>query len=99
MTASNATSESSDDSAAPTTGTHALSQEGVSIWLDDLSRGHLTSGYLAELIKTRNVVGVTTNPTIFAAALTDGDAYRDQVALLSRAKRQPRRGHVRPDHP
>ena len=49
--------------------TQKLSDAGVSIWLDDLSRERLTSGNLAELIKTHNVVGVTTNPTIFAGAL------------------------------
>ncbi|MBS6434506.1 MAG: transaldolase, partial [Rothia mucilaginosa] len=50
--------------------TQKLSDAGVSIWLDDLSRERLTSGNLAELIKTHNVVGVTTNPTIFAGALS-----------------------------
>ena len=52
----------------------ALSDAGVSIWLDDLSRERLTSGNLAELIETKSVVGVTTNPTIFASALSDGDS-------------------------
>ena len=49
--------------------TQALSDVGVSIWLDDLSRERLNSGSLAKLIETHNVVGVTTNPTIFAGAL------------------------------
>ena len=49
--------------------TQKLSDAGVSIWLDDLSRERLTSGNLVELIKSKNVVGVTTNPTIFAGAL------------------------------
>ena len=61
----------------------ALSDAGVSIWLDDLSRDRLNSGNLAELVKTRNIVGVTTNPSIFQAALSQGTAYDDQVAALA----------------
>ncbi|RLZ03874.1 transaldolase [Kocuria tytonicola] len=68
-----------------TTPTQKLSDAGVSIWLDDLSRQRLTSGNLQELIDTKNVVGVTTNPTIFAAALADGESYREQVAELAAA--------------
>ncbi|PPK66743.1 transaldolase [Actinokineospora auranticolor] len=59
-----------------------LSDAGVSIWLDDLSRERLTSGNLAELIRDQHVVGVTTNPTIFASALADGEAYDAQVREL-----------------
>ena len=66
-----------------TTPTQKLSDAGVSIWLDDLSRQRLTSGNLQELIDTKNVVGVTTNPTIFAAALANGESYREQVAALA----------------
>ncbi|WP_424825040.1 transaldolase [Rothia mucilaginosa] len=62
-----------------------LSDAGVSIWLDDLSRERLTSGNLAELIKTHNVVGVTTNPTIFAGALSKGAAYAEQMRELAAA--------------
>ncbi|GAA1403127.1 transaldolase [Pseudonocardia kongjuensis] len=61
----------------------ALSAAGVSIWLDDLSRERLTSGNLAELIEDKHVVGVTTNPTIFAGALSDGAAYDEQVRELA----------------
>ena len=60
----------------------ALSDAGVSIWLDDLSRSRLNSGNLAELIAEKSVVGVTTNPTIFAAALTNGALYAPQLAEL-----------------
>lgn len=60
-----------------------LSAAGVSIWLDDLSRERITSGNLAELIAQRHVVGVTTNPTIFATALADGEAYDEQVRGLA----------------
>lgn len=62
--------------------TAALSAAGVSIWLDDLSRGRITSGNLQELIAEKNVVGVTTNPTIFANALTNGADYAAQVKEL-----------------
>ncbi|MDO5691851.1 MAG: transaldolase [Pseudomonadota bacterium] len=61
----------------------ALSDAGVSIWLDDLSRERLTSGNLAELIATKSVVGVTTNPTIFASALSNGESYAEQLAGLT----------------
>ncbi|TFC79149.1 transaldolase [Cryobacterium sp. TMS1-20-1] len=62
-----------------------LSAAGVSIWLDDLSRERINSGGLQDLIKNSNVVGVTTNPTIFAGALAKGEAYTDQVATLAAA--------------
>ncbi|GAA3321805.1 transaldolase [Paeniglutamicibacter sulfureus] len=65
--------------------TQALSDAGVSIWLDDLSRERLTSGSLEALIKEKNVVGVTTNPSIFHAALSDGESYAAQVAELAAA--------------
>jgi transaldolase len=61
----------------------ALSQAGVSVWLDDLSRTRIQSGNLAELIATKSVVGVTTNPSIFQAALSKGSAYDDQVNELA----------------
>jgi len=60
-----------------------LSEAGVSIWLDDLSRERLDSGNLAELVKNDHIVGVTTNPSIFAAALAEGDRYDDQVRELA----------------
>jgi transaldolase len=60
-----------------------LRDAGVAIWLDDLSRELLRSGELARLVNERGVVGVTTNPTIFASALVGGDAYDDQLAQLA----------------
>ncbi|MFD9316497.1 transaldolase [Streptomyces sp. NPDC060053] len=60
-----------------------LSAEGVSIWLDDLSRERIASGNLAELVETRNVVGVTTNPSIFQAAIGSGEGYEEQLADLA----------------
>jgi len=63
----------------------ALSDAGVSIWLDDLSRERLATGNLADLVKTKSVVGVTTNPTIFASALKNGERYESQVQKLAAA--------------
>ena len=60
----------------------ALSAAGVSVWLDDLSRERIESGNLAELVATRSVVGVTTNPSIFQAALSKGHAYDAQTTEL-----------------
>ncbi len=62
----------------------ALADAGVSIWLDDLSRERLTSGGLARLVEEQHVSGVTSNPTIFAKALSDADDYAGQVADLAR---------------
>jgi transaldolase len=61
---------------------HQLAQAGVAVWLDDLSRRRLNSGGLAKLVE-RGVVGVTTNPTIFANALQYGSDYKGQLAELA----------------
>jgi transaldolase len=60
-----------------------LVDAGVSIWLDDLSRQRLTSGNLESLIHDQHISGVTTNPTIFAKAISDADAYAEQVSRLA----------------
>jgi len=60
-----------------------LSDAGVSLWLDDLSRQRLQSGNLKELIATKHIVGVTTNPSIFQAALKDGASYQKQLDELA----------------
>jgi transaldolase len=57
----------------------ALADQGVSVWLDDLSRTRIDSGSLRQLIDTLGVVGVTTNPSIFQLALATGDAYDDDL--------------------
>jgi transaldolase len=62
-----------------------LAANGVSIWLDDLSRSRIVSGGLKDLITSRSVSGVTTNPTIFAGALSKGEGYEAQVAELAAA--------------
>ena len=61
-----------------------LSDAGVAIWLDDLSRERLVSGGLAELVRDKHVVGVTTNPTIFQKAISGSSLYDDQVRDLAR---------------
>ncbi len=61
----------------------ALSDAGVAIWLDDLSRQRITSGNLAELIREHELVGVTSNPTIFAKALSNAEDYDPQVRELA----------------
>jgi transaldolase len=64
-----------------------LADAGVSIWLDDLSRERIETGNLADLVREKSVVGVTTNPTIFASAIADGERYDEQVATLVAAGR------------
>jgi transaldolase len=61
----------------------ALTEAGVSIWLDELSRDRLTSGSLADLVAHDHVAGVTTNPTIFAKAIGEGGAYEAQLRDLA----------------
>jgi transaldolase len=60
-----------------------LSQAGVAVWLDDLSRDRIRSGNLQSLVDEYSVVGATTNPTIFAAAISGSDSYDDQVHALA----------------
>src|SRR3954462_14759272 len=60
----------------------ALADAGVSIWLDDLSRGRIETGNIASLVSEKSVVGVTTNPTIFASAIANGERYDEQVRKL-----------------
>ncbi len=68
-----------------TASTNSLAELGVSIWLDDLSKDRLTSGSLAALMASHTVVGVTSNPTIFASAVAGSDSYRDSIAALQSA--------------
>ncbi|MFC5204433.1 transaldolase [Streptomyces kaempferi] len=60
-----------------------LSDAGVSVWLDTLSRERIISGSLAELISSRHVVGVTTNPTIFRDAISHGAEYGARMSELA----------------
>ena len=59
-----------------------LARLGTSTWLDDLSRERLDSGNLRELLDTKSIVGVTTNPAIFAAAMSSGTSYDADIAAL-----------------
>ncbi|MGZ4592065.1 MAG: transaldolase [Actinomycetes bacterium] len=61
-----------------------LSAAGVSVWLDDLSRLRLATGTLHALVRDRHVVGVTSNPTIFAHAIVSSDSYGQQLEDLNR---------------
>jgi transaldolase len=67
-----------------------LSAQGVAVWLDDLSRELLASGELQLLITGRHVVGVTTNPTIFASALAKGGQRLAELGTQGRAPRTRR---------
>ena len=60
-----------------------LSKAGVAVWLDDLSRDRIRSGNLQSLVDEHSVVGVTTNPTIFAAAISGSKSYDDQVHAMA----------------
>jgi transaldolase len=65
-----------------------LTKNGVSIWLDDLSRERIASGNLVSMMIDYSVRGVTTNPTIFAGALAKGASY-GEILKAQRAKSQP----------
>jgi len=61
----------------------ALSNAGVAVWLDDLSRARLTTGNLSHLVRDRSLVGVTTNPTIFQKAISGSPLYDGQLRELA----------------
>ncbi|RYF19639.1 MAG: transaldolase [Oxalobacteraceae bacterium] len=60
-----------------------LADSGVAIWLDDLSRARIQSGELADMVEHGGVVGITTNPTIFAKAIGSGSGYEEQIHDLA----------------
>src|SRR6195952_2792104 len=60
-----------------------LAKAGVSVWLDDLSRPLIATGSLAKLVEDGEIVGITTNPTIFAKAIGAGSGYEDQLQELA----------------
>lgn len=76
------------------TRTTALSDAGVSIWLDDLSRPLMTSGRLRELRSEFSVVGVTTNPTIFAKAIGAGEGYEEAIAKCAARGMSPEQAAI-----
>ena len=63
----------------PDSNLHNLSEAGVSVWLDYLSRQLIKSGKLEQMMRDDAVVGVTSNPTIFQKAISEGDAYDEQL--------------------
>jgi transaldolase len=69
---------------------HKLSKRGLSVWIDSLSRTMLESGELARLMKEDAVVGVTTNPTIFQKAMSEGGAYDEQLKELLGQETDPK---------
>jgi transaldolase len=66
-----------------------LAEQGQSVWIDYLSRNFVNGGDLAGLV-TDGVVGVTSNPTIFQAAIAEGDAYDDQIKEVSATESEPK---------
>jgi transaldolase len=60
-----------------------LAAAGVAVWLDDLSRPRIQSGSLEQLVEQGDIVGITTNPTIFAKAIGDGSGYEEQLRDLA----------------
>jgi transaldolase len=58
---------------------HELSELGQSVWIDSLSREWLRTGELARMMDEDAVVGVTSNPTIFQKAMSEGGWYDDQL--------------------
>ncbi len=66
---------------------HGLAELGQSVWIDSLSRGWLKSGDLARWMDEDALTGVTSNPTIFQKAMSEGDWYDDQLReVLDRRK-------------
>ena len=75
---------------APNPNLQRLHDAGVSIWLDTLSRELLDSGEFAELIRDWSITGATSNPTIFAKAITGSDRYDQQLReLVAGGERDP----------
>ena len=66
-----------------------LAEQGQSVWIDFVSRKFIQEGELADLVR-RGVVGVTSNPTIFAAAIADGDAYDEQIKEVTAVESEPK---------
>ena len=75
----------------PESNLHKLSALGQSVWIDYLSRQMLQSGKLARMMAEDAVVGVTSNPTIFQKAISEGDAYDDQLKKILESAKMTRR--------
>jgi transaldolase len=74
---------------------HQLSELGQSVWIDFLSRHLLRSGELARMMEEDAVVGVTSNPTIFQKAISEGDAYDDQFREVLAEEDDPKEVFLR----
>ena len=70
---------------------HQLSEAGVSVWIDYLSRDLIQSGELERMMREDAVVGITSNPTIFQKAISSGDAYDEQLREVLEEDRRPDR--------
>jgi transaldolase len=73
----------------PATPLKQLSEHGQSVWIDYLSRPFIRDGELEGMVRD-GVVGVTSNPTIFQAAIAEGDAYDDQLREVLRSETEPK---------
>jgi transaldolase len=69
---------------------HQLSEQGVSVWIDSISRSMIKEGELERLMREDAVVGVTSNPTIFQKALAEGDAYDEQLREVLKEETDPK---------
>jgi transaldolase len=74
---------------------HRLSELGQSVWIDFLSRSMISSGELERLMREDAVVGVTSNPTIFQKAISDGNAYDDQFREVLEEEQDPKEIFIR----
>jgi transaldolase len=74
---------------------HRLPAHGQSVWIDFLSRNMLRKGELERMMREDAVVGVTSNPTIFQKAISDGDAYDEQLRDVLREERDPKEIFIR----
>jgi transaldolase len=68
---------------------HQLSEAGVSVWIDNLSRDLIQSGELKRMMRDDAVVGITSNPTIFQKAISSGDAYDEQLREVLEEEKDP----------
>jgi transaldolase len=69
---------------------HQISELGQSVWIDSLSRGWLKTGELAQMMRDDAVVGVTSNPTIFQKAMSEGEWYDDQLREVIKQEDDPK---------
>src|ERR671931_224503 len=77
---------------------HQLADHGQSVWIDFLSRQLLHSGELARMMREDAVVGVTSNPTIFQKAISQGDAYDGQARGCLERLEDPKETYLHPTH-